>query len=423
MKKLLALLVCTVMLVTGVFVLAACDNDDGGDGKTFNITMWVGEGTKELTATQIDKFNKTNQWGVTFNATIEIQSESTAVGTIDGKPMSDWPDVYCFAQDQLARAVKGTMLHPLNSGAVDIIKANNSDETVAAATIGNSIRAFPLTADNGYFMYYDKRVVSEDHKGNLGQILNDVAAYHDADGTGRFFAMNLSESGGAWYAASFFYATGCKSEWQIDEDGNFVDYVDDINSDNDNAYVALQGMQQILKKSAIHLNSDKASTFNAATPSAVVISGVWDYTTALDALGEENLGMAPLPSFTVDKKDYQLVSYLGHKFMGITPQKDTQKAYYLQQLVAYLTGTECQQQRFEAVSWGPTDKTLQNLTSDALKALKDNKTTLQGQYPSDWWSDIITMTGSATTSGTNKDDLKSILDTYSRSIPNYKVAK
>ena len=78
-KRLLTFLMCIVMIVPVVSVVAACDDGDT-DGNTYKITVWVGEGTDTLTKQQIEKFNETNEFGVKFNATIEVVSESKAAG-------------------------------------------------------------------------------------------------------------------------------------------------------------------------------------------------------------------------------------------------------------------------------------------------------------------------------------------------------
>ena len=413
-KKLLALTLCLVMVAAVVLVLAACEQED----YDYEIEVWVGEGMKDLTAQQIKTFNESaelNPDGVKFKATIEIQSESKSVGTMDGKPQSSWPDIFCFAQDQLATAVSRGMLHPLNDRSVEAIQNNNVEAAVTAATVGTSIRAFPMTADNGYFMYYDKSVVREEHIGSLEDIIADCRA------AGKKLSMNLSSTGGAWYAASFFYATGCKSEWPTNNNGQFTALYDDTFY-SDNGVIALQGIQKLLRATDVHEDNDSAEDFTAGIPSAVVISGIWDYNTASKALGS-NLGIAKLPKFEVEGEEYQLVSYLGHKFMGVKPQQDPYRSRDLQKLAAYLTSPECQQARYELSGWGPSSKTLTSVfdESDALKALKGTATVMQGQYPVGWWGEVVQVT-STIKANIKKDQidsaaaLKIMLGTYNTAI-------
>lgn len=411
-KRLLIILMSILMLVPIVCVLSACDSD--GD-YNYEITVWVGEGTKDLTEKQIEEFNQTNEWNVKFKATVEIVSESKAVGDATSKP-ADSADIFCFAQDTLARAVRSNLLASLNSASVEFIKQNNSEEAQQSATVGSSIRAFPMTADNGFFLYYNKDVIDESHVGNLEDIIADCRA------AGQKFSAGLTDGG--WYAAAFFYATGCSSTWDTDENGAFVNYHDDFNSDM--GVAALKGLDKILSMGDYYEESDKVSTFSAATPSAAVISGIWDYKAAKDILGDK-LGVAPLPSFTVDGETYQLPTFLGYKLMGVKPQSDPYKATYLQKLAMYLTGEECQRQRFEEMGWGPSNLALQaddTITSEALQALAATKHVQQGQYPSNWWSQMDIMTGSLLNSPNAAESaLQAMLSTYSNSLSALKDAE
>ena len=71
MKKLISLVLALVMLA-GVAAVGE------GFADSYDITVWVAEEIKELTAQQIDAFNSNNQYGIKFNATIEAVSEAVA---------------------------------------------------------------------------------------------------------------------------------------------------------------------------------------------------------------------------------------------------------------------------------------------------------------------------------------------------------
>lgn len=403
MKKAIGLIGAAIILGTGI--MSACTPAGPGEGKQYNydITVWVGENTGDLTKELINEFNETNTFGVQFNATVEVVSESKAVGDASSKP-ADCADIFSFAQDQLARAVNLRLLTPLNSGSVSYIEENNDEGSVEATKIGDTVSAFPMTADNGYFMYYDDRVVDPTHVDSLEAILQDCKD------NGKNFSMALET--GSWYAASFFYATGCESEWKTSPEGTFTEYTDTFKDEA--GRTALIGMQKILK-SGNHKDSDKVSDFQQGIQSAVVVSGIWDYKAAKDILGD-HLGMAPLPKFTVDGKEYQMVSYLGHKLMGVKPQSDGTKALLLQKLAMYLTNEESQMRRFEAVGWGPSNKAAaareEVQASPALEVLHNSKTVLQGQYPADWWTKVEAMAMSATTSESDAESLDIILNRY-----------
>ena len=94
------------------------------------------------------------------NVTIEIgvQSESSAKDTVLADPESA-ADVFAFADDQLnelvnAGALQEVLLNP------DDVKSRNLPGSVDAATMNDKLYAYPMTADNGYFLYYDASVLS-----------------------------------------------------------------------------------------------------------------------------------------------------------------------------------------------------------------------------------------------------------------------
>ena len=64
----------------------------------------------------------------------------------------------------------------------------------------------------------------------------------------------------------------------------------------------------------------------------------------LHLLGD-NLGVADLPSFTVDGTSYHLGSYAGFKLLGVRPTTDAKRAAVLQQLALYLTDAKKQNVR------------------------------------------------------------------------------
>jgi len=286
-------------------------------------------------------------------------------------------DIFFFAQDQLARLVKAGAVAQLGKAATATVKENNATATITAASTGDSVYAYPLTNDNGYYLYYDKSVLSADDVKDLSTMISKLEAAN------KFFAFELE--GSAWYTASFFFATGCETVFKTDDDGNFVDFVDTFNSAN--GVIAAKAMNIVLQSSA-YLNSSQASEF--ANGAAAVVSGTWDAKTAQELLGA-NYATAELPSFTMDGQTYHLGSFSGCKLLGVKPQKDAVKSAALNQLALYLTGEKCQLERFEALEWGPSnnaaaanDKVKANAALTAL-AQQNQYGKVQGQIDGAWW--------------------------------------
>ena len=394
MKKFLAILMAAVMVLSMMSFASA----DGA----YDITVWVPEEAVDLTKTQIENFNAENNGGITFNATIEPVSESTSATSMI-TDVEAGADIFFFAQDQFARLVQAGALARIDDETAATIKAENDVSAVAAATSGDAMFAYPLTADNGYFMYYDKSVIPEEDLDSMEKLIADCEAAQ------KYFAFEMQTS--AWYLASFFFATGCVSEWTTDEEGAFIEVHDTFNSPE--GLIAVKGMNKLVK-SPFHLSSSKASEF--ASGAAIVVTGIWDYATAEEILGD-NMGVTDLPSFEVDGTEYHLGSFSGCKLLGVKPQVDAGKAAALALLASYLTSEKCQMERFDARAWGPSNLAAQ--ASDAVKAnpglialqLQNQYATVQGQIHGSWW-DIAKVIGDDVKAAEDDAGLQGALDAY-----------
>ncbi len=417
------------LLLTPSMLLGSCNANSGDETKSSGgsdaptdststkdtVKIWCSEveGVATSFKTIADKWAADNNLDYEFEVTgITEANQATQMLT----DVEAGADIYCFAQDQFARLVQGGALSELGPGASSWVKTNNDEGSVRAVTSGESIYAYPLTADNGYFMYYDKSVIDESHIDSL-EALVDVC-----EKAGKNFSFELG--GSAWYTASFFMAYDeegkqlCHSDWTTNDDGKFTSVSDTWNSAN--GLIAAKGMQHLVKSDYWN-DSSAESEFSAATPSGVLISGTWAYNAVKNALGD-NMGVADLPSFKVDDKSYHLGSYSGYKLLGVKPQTDAVRASNLNKLAQVLTGYEAEMARLETFGWGPSNKQAQ--TSDAFKAnpalealsAQNQYATAQGQIHGSWW-DVAKVVGtSLKTAGTDDDSIKAVLNTYSTAL-------
>ena len=80
-------------------------------------------------------------------------SESSCTNALMGD-LENGADVFAFADDQLNTLVAAGALDPVENA--ESVRQSNLPEAVAAASVDDTLYALPLTADNGYFLYYDK---------------------------------------------------------------------------------------------------------------------------------------------------------------------------------------------------------------------------------------------------------------------------
>ena len=313
MKKIIAMLLALVMILS----LAACggapaepkapeapaapaapeapaaepENPLAG---TYDVTMWVSEmdGMTPLTQEMIDAF-EVQYPGIVINASIEGVSEADAGAKVIADVASA-PDIYCFAQDQLARLVQAAALAGPAGDVAAMIKEQNDAGSVAAGSVAGTLYGYPMTSDNGYYLYYNTSIISEEDAESLEAI---IAACEANNLKFRFALEN------AWYTASFFFGAGAHSNWTMDAEGKFTSVDDDFNSEL--GLIAMKGMEKLAKSPAYDSNAD------IFTDAGAIVTGIWNANAAADHFGE-NLGATDLPSFEVDGTSYHIGSYTGN---------------------------------------------------------------------------------------------------------------
>lgn len=378
----------------GVAALAGCSGSTCGDDC---ISIWVSEtdGVAELTKTQVQRYLDENNLNYKIEVTGITEADSASNML---KDVSAGADIYCFAQDQFARLALGNALSAVPDAYADDVKTKNAPASVAGATAGTTLKAYPLTADNGYFMFYDASVIGDTDVTKLEELIAKC------ESSGKKFAMENESS--AWYIASWFFAHAadstktsgwsddplCVSEWTSDATGKFTSVTDtwyEEKSDSKNGVIACKGMMKLLKSSQ-YISSSSADVFSASDPAAVLVSGTWAYNDVKRVLGD-NLRAAPLPTFEVDGTRYHMGSYSGSKLMGVKPSSDAEKTAVLHAVANYLSGERCQLERYQNFGWGPSnlvDQDNEAVKNDAcLKALNEQNqfAQIQGQIDGGWW--------------------------------------
>ena len=356
MKRFLALFLALLMLSVSV---TACSG--GKKPKKDEILVWVAEEVLDFTKSQCEQFLKaTPDIAEAFTVRVSAMGEGeTATQMLTD--VESGADVYAFAQDQLGRLVQAGALSKLGGTYLEAVKKNNDEGSVGAAMAGNAVYAYPLTSDNGYFLYYDKSVVKD--PSTLDGILKDC---RDA---GKSFYMD-NQSG--WYLVSFFFGAGCGYTTESNDRGEITKVYCDF--DSEKGLEAMKAMVAAEQSGAFQRSDSFASQFNPEGGKAgAAISGTWDAAAIKGYLGE-NYGTAKLPTMTTKDGQVQMGSWAGYKLMGVNPTQSEAAVIASHRLAAYLTSEEVQLARYIAKGWGPSNLNAQkneNVKADeALSALR-----------------------------------------------------
>ena len=382
-----------------------------GDGSKGEIKVWVADAVVDFTAKEVEKFLADNPDYAGYKINVQAVGEGDAAGNMI-TDVEAGADIYAFAQDQIARLVAAGALETVNPDVIDKVRKENDAGSIKAATVGSELYAYPLTSDNGYFLYYDKSVVKDP------STLEGIIA--DCEAAGKNFYMEINSG---WYQTAFFFATGCDLSYETDDSGNFIKA--------NVSYASPEGLDAF--KAMIKLSESKAfqngSAIGEATNVGAIIDGTWDSSTCQEVFGD-NYACSKLPTFKGgDGKDYQMSGFGGFKLLGVKPQTDDDKLAACDALAYYLAGKDVQIDRYKEVGWGPSNIEAQASSDvkadEALSALADQlKYTIpQGQYPGDYWT-LATSLGDSVrngelTSGSSDEELMDALKKFQETCESY----
>lgn len=244
-------------------------------------------------------------------------------------------DIFNFADDQLRSLVQAGAIAQVSPLFMNNVKADNSEAAVEVCSVDGTPYCFPRTADNGYFMYYDKRIFdAEDIK-----TFDGMVAKAKANNTNILMAVD-----NAWYNSGFFFTAGVTINLKDGktQEGNF-DSPEGLSGAKAIAHLcesADQGFKGSGDDSAVVNGFDNKSV-------AAAITGTWNGPSIKEKIGKENLGAAKLPTVLMDGEQKQLCSFGGYKVEGVNAS--TKYPVTSQTLAYFLTCPESQLKRYYGI--------------------------------------------------------------------------
>ncbi len=426
MKKILCMVLCVVMLAS---VAVGCKNTDEttGEGQKFTLTVWGAQEDQAMLKEMCDAYaaaNPENEYKFLFG----VQGENDTADKVLNDVTSG-PDIFSFPSDQLARLYTGGALSLVGGQFGETVKANNTPESVDAATLTiggvDKIYAYPVTADNTYFVYYDKTVFTNPEDLKSLDTMLDVA-----EAAGKKVHFKLNDDG--WYLSSFFFADA-DLKYDVTYDDNMQETKIEINFDDPAGLEVMQSIRSYVNRDGMVVQTDDGKIISAMTENggkreaAAVITGIWNAKSLQDLLGD-NLGYCKLPTANIGGEDVQLSGYMGYKLIGVNGYiSDEAKLIEAHKLAAWLTNEQNQIKRYEVRGFRPT-----NINADAMEAVVNDPILAaireQSQYtrnqkgvPSTYWSpmgSLITPLVTAKADGKEITDaeLQSYLDALCQQI-------
>ena len=312
-----------------------------GEEQNASIKVWAPDAAVTITQKMCDAFVE-HYADKNISINVVAQGEDTAA-TQAQSDIDAAADVFGFASDQLDNLINAGVIQPV--AYPENVTSMNSEESIAAGSVDGKVYCYPETT-NGYFLVYDKSVVSDDQAKKFEDVL---AACKDA---GKRFIM---DAGTGYYSTVFLFTAGATIDGYADEEQTIQKFND---FDEDEAVATLQAFAKLIKEykgTFVALSVDKIASGFADGSVGAGIDGTWNIAVDSAKLGD-NYGAAKLPTINVNGEDKQMISMYGYKAIGVKATTDyplTSAA-----LALYLTGENCQRQRAEEIGWGPTNTTV-----------------------------------------------------------------
>ena len=272
---------------------------------TVELTLWCNETDAYQTVIRelVDEFETTYP-EVDFNITIGVESEANCKDDVLAD-VEAAADVFVFPDDQLVDLVNAGALQSIDATYTYDPAKTNASTTVEAATVNGKLYAYPLTASNGYFLFYNKNYLSEE----------DVASWDNllaaAEAQGKTVGMEVS---GAWYLYGFFAGAGL--DMYGNEDGTNTCNWNATDTKYTGADVATAISAICANSTLVNCVNEDAQAFALNGEMIADVNGTWATTAFQEAYGD-GYAAAKLPTFTVNGDQVQMGSFAGYKFVGV----------------------------------------------------------------------------------------------------------
>ena len=322
---------------------------------------------------QLEKYLQDNDW---VNVTLEVVAIST--GDIVNR-VEDWnsgPDLFAFCSDAI-----GSLL---SKGVLDVISKDGDIDGRFA--IDDTHFAYPYSGDNGYFLYYDRELFA----GREEKLETVEGILEVCRESGREFCYPL---GDPFYSMAFLQSFGAGYDIQWNRDERRI-------STLTSAFATEEGLLTAKAMMSLVQDPNVFATEATAAPSesngfAAVVDGSWSKERYIQAMGEENLGAAPLPSISYDGKTAVLKSYLSYKMYGVNPlpsKKDTGRLGLLHDMAVHLVRPEVQKKRHKELGILPLDSEtgescgIEKGSVEGALLLQGENAIVQGLMPETLWT-------------------------------------
>ncbi|EGA0631267.1 extracellular solute-binding protein [Listeria monocytogenes] len=333
MKKLLL----SISIIVGLSLLASCGvekeykPDIKVNEKNVSLKVWVDLNQGDFYRKVVDDLKKEHP-DKNYDITV-IESESGRAQEYVQKDPEAAADVFITPNDRLGQLVESGAVYQLTKY-TDDIKKNNTPTSIQAATYQDKMYGFPVTAE-AMFMYYDKRVFSED----------DIKTFSGITSKGKL-GINLAEAGADYRETPWFIANGTYLYGENGEDP----YGTTFNTPE--GVLVLNWIGELKNNpNVVAVNADEISALRSGKINAV-FSGVWNKDAIREVLGE-NMGVAVYPKADFGSGQVDMMAFQGSGIYCVNAF--TKSPLDAMELADYITNADVQEKAFKELGKIPSN--------------------------------------------------------------------
>lgn len=397
-----------VMAVFLSFSLFGC-GEEKIEKEQVSLSLWTDKSNIELMEQIKDEFCREHAEEADIHVTISGESELSCKETVLANPEGA-ADIFTFADDQFEDLRRNGALLEITQEVGSVIEENGggTNGAVLASQKDGKLFAYPVTAGNGYFLYYNAAYFTEDDVKSMDRIL-EVAKKN------KKYVMIDYSSG--WYIYSFFKGAGLEVSVSEDETQNMCNW-----NSTDHKYKGVdvaKAMLSIAKKKGFKNGNDDAFTEGVQDGTVIAgINGAWNAAKVEKAFGD-NYAATKLPTYTLAGEQVQMCSFAGYKLIGVNAH--TKNPEWAMELAHYITNEKNQLRRFSLTGECPSNvkaaesEEVQNSPAVAALAKQAEYANVQRVCDSFWTP--ASVFGQVMANG-NKDnkDLQGLLDKMVKGI-------
>ena len=335
-KRLLAGFLAVLLLLG----LAGCGSAGDSSGGTEKVRLMVwspsedqSKDSGEWLQTCCENFAAMHpEWDITF--VYGVADEATAASAVAQDPEAS-ADVFMYANDNLTVMTDAQALAKFGGKYAEEIRATNSQALLDSVTLDGELYGIPYTT-NTWYMYYDKRVFSEEDVKSLEAMLEK--------GVVSFPFTN------SWYLPSFYVGNGCTLFGDGTQEELGVDF------GGDNAVEVTNYLIDLFSNPNFVVDADGSGMAGLRDGSiSAIFTGSWDSNSIREILGE-NMGAAALPTYNLNGETKQMYAYAGSKAIGVNAHSEYMVPAV--ELAIYLGSAEAQKLHYDLRSVIPCNTEL-----------------------------------------------------------------